>query len=245
MSKTGGSESDLVIIGAGMAATRLLETLRARGDQRRITVFGEEHSLPYNRILLSPLLAGEQSWPALQSHDAEWYRRNNIDLRIGQRVVAVDCEKKRLRCADGSELGYRQLVFATGSRAALPPIAGIRLPGVSVFRNREDVEALRRAAQAGGPAVVLGGGLLGIEAAVALAAQGMYVSLVQRGRLLMNRQLDETAAGWLQAALEQRGITVISGVAPEAVEGESRAEAVRLANGHRLPARAGGGGHWD
>src|SRR5262245_27905865 len=180
----------LIVIGSGMAAIRLVETLRRRGDRRSIAVLGAERSLPYNRIMLSPLLSGETAWQHLVSHSAEWYEQNAIDLHLGCAVSSIDCDLRRVHCADGFSVQYTDLVFATGSRAALPPLPGITLPGVSAFRDVDDVTRLQKAARQGGNAVVLGGGLLGLEAAVALAARGMQVTLVHRAPQLMNRQLD-------------------------------------------------------
>lgn len=228
---------DLVIIGSGMAAIRLVETLRRRGDRRSIAVLGAERSLPYNRIMLSPLLSGETAWQHLISHPAEWYEQNAIDLHLGCAVHAIDCALRRVHCADGFSLQYSDLVFATGSRAALPPLPGIDLPGVSAFRDVDDVARLQKAARQSGEAVVLGGGLLGLEAAVALAARGMRTTLIHRAPQLMNRQLDAVAASYLQSAIEQRGVNVITGRSPVAVVGDGRARAVMLDDGTELPAQ--------
>lgn len=229
---------DLVVIGSGMAAIRLVETLRRRGDRRSIAVLGAERSLPYNRIMLSPLLSGETAWQHLVSHPAEWYEQNNVDLHLGCAVGSIDRNLRRVHCVNGFSLQYTDLIFATGSRAALPPLPGIELRGVSAFRDVSDVERLQKAARQGGEAVVLGGGLLGLEAAVALAARGMQVTLVHRATQLMNRQLDAIAAGYLQNAIEQRGVTVVTGRAPVAVqETDGRASAVVLEGGTELAAQ--------
>lgn len=228
---------DLAIIGSGMAATRLVETLRRRGDRRSITLLGAERTLPYNRIMLSPLLAGETDWQQLISHPAEWYAQQRVDLRLGVAVSALDTQARRLRCADGFELAFDELVIATGSRSAKPALPGIDLPGVTGFRDFDDVTALQHAASRGGAAVVLGGGLLGLEAAVALAVRGLAVTLVHRAERLMNRQLDAVAAGYLQRAIEARGVRVCTGRAPLAVLGETAAEAVLLEGGERIEAQ--------
>lgn len=227
---------DLVIIGSGMAAARLVETLRRRGYHRSITLLGAERTLPYNRIMLSPLLAGEAEWQQLITRSAAWYEDNRIDLRLGAAAIEVNRAQKIVRCADGAELHYGELVFATGSRAALPPLPGIELPGVRGFRNFDDVTALQHASANGGNAVVLGGGLLGLEAAVALSARGMHVTLVHRSAQLMNRQLDTVAAHYLQAAIEKRGVAVRTGIAPVRVLGAEAPTAVELATGELLPA---------
>lgn len=226
----------LVIIGSGMAAARLVDALRRRGFGGSITLLGAERTLPYNRIMLSPLLAGEAEWQQLITRSAAWYEDNQIELRLGAAAVEVDREQKVVRCADGAELHYDALVFATGSRAALPPLPGIDLPGVKGFRNFDDVTALQHASSTGGDAVVLGGGLLGLEAAVALSARGMRVTLVHRSAQLMNRQLDAVAAAYLQAAIEKRGVVVRTGIAPARVLGTVSPTAVELANGEQLAA---------
>ncbi len=228
---------DLVVVGSGMAAIRLVETLRRRGDRRSIAVLGAERSLPYNRIMLSPLLSGETAWQHLVSHPAEWYEQNDIDLHLGCTVGSIDRDLRRVHCDNGTSLQYTDLVFATGSRAAMPPLPGIEMAGVSAFRDVQDVGCLQKAARLGGDAVVLGGGLLGLEAAVALAARGMRVTLVHRSAQLMNRQLDAVAAKYLQSAIEQRGVTVITGRAPISVKGEASATAVVLEDGAELPAQ--------
>src|SRR5690606_19042897 len=140
---------------------------------------------------------------------AAWYEQQDIELRLGAAAVALGPARKSVRCADGMQSCYGELVLATGSRAALPPLPGIELPGVLGFRNFDDVTALQHASARGGDAVVLGGGLLGLEAAVALAARGMQVTLVHRAPQLMNRQLDALAANYLQRAIETRGVNVI------------------------------------
>lgn len=235
-------QSDLVIIGSGMAAIRLVETLRRRGDRRSITVVGAEPSLPYNRILLSPLLAGELQWQQLISHDPDWYTQQQVDLLLGSPVTTVDIATRTLRCG-ATALAWRELVFATGSRPTRPAIPGIDLANVCGFRDVADVAFLQKAsglhAGGSGRAVVLGGGLLGLEAAAALAGRGMQVELVHRADRLMNRQLDATAAAYLTRAIAARGVAVHTGVAPAAIVADASGTAaagVQLADGRLLAA---------
>jgi nitrite reductase (NADH) large subunit len=235
-SASGVQHCDLAIIGSGLAAIRLVETLRRRGDRRSIVVLGAERALPYNRILLSPLLSGEIDWQQLVSHPAEWYGQQSVELRLGHRVAGIDRAARCIDCDNGYRLGYRQLVIATGSRAALPRIPGIDLAGVAVFREMDDVAQLQQAAGRGERVVVLGGGLLGLEAAVAMAARGASVTVVHRAGLLMNRQLDNVAADYLRRAIERRGVTIATGRAPVAIQGSSGVAGVLLDDGTQLEA---------
>ncbi|QFT84344.1 Nitrite reductase [NAD(P)H] [Halomonas sp. THAF12] len=232
----------LVIVGNGMAGQRLVEALVQReGAPRRITLIGAEACPAYNRILLSPLLAGEMEREALTLRDADWYAERGVELVLGERVERIDRAARRLTTVGGREIAYDRLVLATGSTPALPPVDGLELDGVHAFRDLDDAAALTRAAERGGRAVVIGGGLLGLEAAEGLrkrARAGLSVSVLQRASRLMNRQLDATAAGLLEAEFEGRGLEIVTGADLERLEddGRGRVSAVRLADGRRLPA---------
>lgn len=229
----------LVIVGNGMAGQRLVEGLvRRDGAPRRITLIGEEPCPAYNRILLSPLLAGELERDALTLRDADWYAAHGIELVLGERVESLDRATRRLTTDGGREVTYDRLVMATGSRPASPSVPGLELDGVHAFRDLDDAAALTRAAEDGGRAVVIGGGLLGLEAAEGLRKRGMAVHLVQRSERLMNRQLDVTAAALLEDALAGRGLEIVTGGRLEHLEddGHGRVTAVRLADGRRLSA---------
>ncbi|PMR69465.1 NAD(P)/FAD-dependent oxidoreductase [Halomonas heilongjiangensis] len=229
----------LVIVGNGMAGHRLVETLLKRDDRpARITVIGEERVAAYNRILLSPLLAGDMTRDALTLREADWYTEQGVELILGERVATLDCEARRLTTDAGRTLGYDRLVLATGSRPAMPPLPGLELDGVRAFRDLDDAAALTRTAEAGGNAVVIGGGLLGLEAAEGLRKRGMAVSLIQRDDRLMNRQLDATAATLLEAELTRRGLTIFTeaNIAALLDDGQGRVHEVRLEDGTRLPA---------
>jgi len=237
------SQTDhLVIIGNGMASQRLLDAL-VRHPQRphRITVVGEEPVPAYNRILLSPLLAGELAPEALTLQDASWYADNDVTLILGDRVTAIDRERRLLITHRGNTLRYDRLVLATGSRPALPAVPGITLDGVHTFRDLRDVSALEAIARQGGNAVVIGGGLLGLEAAEGLRKRGgraLTVSVLQRSHRLMNRQLDTTAAQLLEATLRERGILIETGASLAALEdnGQGQVQSVTLSDGRKLPA---------
>lgn len=229
----------LVIIGNGMASHRLVETLVKQPSRpQRITVIGAEPTPAYNRILLSPLLAGEMQRDALTLRDAQWYANQGITLILGEKVEALDRSRQTLTTDSGRSLDYDHLVIATGSHPALPDVPGIKLTGVHGFRDLQDADALTDIAQQGGDAVVIGGGLLGLEAAEGLRKRGnnIKVSVLQRSERLMNRQLDTTAAHLLQDELTQRGLQVITGAQLAWLEADTqgRVAKLHLADGRRL-----------
>lgn len=225
----------LVIIGNGMAGNRLAETLAVREAGWQVTIIGDEPVPHYNRIMLSPLLAGETTQAAITAHDEAWYRERGIRLRLGAPVTGIDRIRRRVSC-DGESIPYDALVLATGSRPAIPDLPGSTLDGVMGFRELADVQALQAARRHGEDVAVIGAGLLGIEAAVGLAAQGFRVRLLHRQAVLMNRQLDAAASSLLEHALRARGIAVHAGVRIEALFGNTRVESVVLGDGSTLPA---------
>ncbi|WP_249979126.1 NAD(P)/FAD-dependent oxidoreductase [Vreelandella olivaria] len=235
------SNDHLVIIGNGMASHRLIETLVCHTQRpQHITVIGEESVPAYNRILLSPLLAGELNPQELTLRGQTWYAEQGITLRLGEAVIAIHPGARRITTTQG-ELHYDCLVIATGSQPTLPNVPGITLEGVHTFRDLRDAEALAAIAQRGGDAVVIGGGLLGLEAAEGLrkrAGKALNVSVLQRSERLMNRQLDDTAANLLQHTLTERGLNIITHASPTALEdnGHGYVQAVQLSDGRRLPA---------
>ena len=197
----------LVVVGNGMAGCRTLEELLAIApDLYRITVFGAEPHGNYNRIQLSPVLAGETTLDAIMLNDLGWYARHGIELHAGRRIVAIDRRRRRVVADDGSEAPYDRLLLATGAQPILLPVPGHDLPGVLAYRTIADTQAMIDAAAPGRRAVVVGGGLLGLEAAHGLRARGMEVSVVHLAPWLMERQLDRDAAALLQRSLESRGL---------------------------------------
>lgn len=230
--------SSLVVVGNGMAAMRTIEALLERAPGRyRITVFGAERHGNYNRIQLSPLLAGSRTADQIMLHRPDWYREHDIAIHLGDPVVEIDRRHRRVRAESGLEVHYDRLLIATGSQPFIPPIAGVELAGVRAFRNLDDVAFLQACAAAGGQAVVIGGGLLGLEAACGLQQQGMQVTVVHLMPRLMERQLDDRAAALLQGVIEARGIRVCLSASTEALDGESgRVRQVRLADGRSLAA---------
>ncbi len=227
----------LVVVGNGMAGMRTVEALIKRAPGRYdITVFGAEPQVNYSRILLSTLLAGEMAADEIVLHPRPWYERNGVTLHAGDPVVALDPAARTVTSASGRTVDYDRLLLATGSRPLAPPIPGLDLPGVCPFRTIKDVEAMIDASTRHARAVVIGGGLLGLEAAWGLKRRGMAVTVVHLMPTLMERQLDATAGQLLQHDLERRGVAVVPLAQTEEIRGRERAETVRLADGRDLPA---------
>jgi nitrite reductase (NADH) large subunit len=202
----------LVVIGNGMAGCRAVEEILARDpDRYDITIFGAEPRVNYNRIMLSPVLAGEKTFDEIVINTAEWYADNAITLISGDPVVHVDRETRQVVARSGHIESFDKLLIATGSDPFVIPVPGHDLPGVVTFRDLDDVDKMLAAAEQGGSAVVIGGGLLGLEAAHGLSLRGMQVTVLHLMPTLMERQLDE-AAGWLlKSELERRGQTILTG----------------------------------
>jgi nitrite reductase (NADH) large subunit len=236
-------KSQLVMVGNGMAGVRTLEELlKLAPDLYDITVFGAEPHPNYNRILLSPVLAGEQTLDEIVLNDWAWYRDNGIMLHAGVTVTEVD---RRLRVVRGTnsagkvvEAPYDRLIMATGSNPFMLPIPGKELEGVLAYRDIADTQAMIDAATKYRHAVVIGGGLLGLEAANGLMKRGMTVSVVHVAPWLMERQLDTVAGQLLQASLEARGMTFLMGAQTQALVGNEagRVRAVRFKDGSEVPA---------
>jgi nitrite reductase (NADH) large subunit len=227
----------LVLVGNGMAGMRMVDEVLARSRERfEIEVIGAEPHPNYNRILLSSVLAGEKEIDDIVLHSRQWYAQNDIKLNLGETAVKLDTNAKTVTSASGRVTGYDKLVLATGSRPLVPPIAGLELPGVCAFRNIADLELMREASRHGGRAIVVGGGLLGLEAAFGLMRRGMTVTVLHLMPSLMERQLDEAAGLLLQRDLERSGIIVLTKAHTEAIVGDNRVKAVQLADGRKLPA---------
>jgi nitrite reductase [NAD(P)H] large subunit len=202
-----GPKMKLVMVGNGMAGVRTLEELlKLAPDLYDITVFGAEPHPNYNRILLSPVLAGEQTVDDIILNPADWYAENNIHLHLGKPVVKIDRSSRYVEAGDGTRAEYDRLLLATGSSPFMLPVPGADLPGVISFRDIADVDAMIDASIQYRHAVVIGGGLLGLEAANGLMKRGMDITVVHIGPWLMERQLDEPAARLLQKSLEAKGM---------------------------------------
>jgi len=226
----------LVIVGAGMASGRVIDHLvETAPDAFDITLVNAEPRGNYNRIMLSPVLSGEKAYDDIVTHDDAFYARHGIATRFGTAVTAIDRRAKTVTV--GAEaLPYDKLLIATGSAPFIIPVPGRELPGVLTYRDLDDTNAMIAAASRGGKAVVIGGGLLGLEAAAGLAERGMDVTVLHLMGHLMERQLDPAAGYLLRRDLEARGITVRTQAVTKAIIGDGRAEAVVLEDGTTLPA---------
>jgi nitrite reductase (NADH) large subunit len=224
----------LVCVGNGMAGMRALEELlKLAPDLYDITVFGAEPHPNYNRIMLSPVLAGEQTLQEIVLNDLDWYAQHNITLHLGKKVTEINRIKRVVLTEDGTAAEYDRLLLATGSNPILLPIPGMTLPGVLTYRDIADTEGMIAATAQYKKAVVIGGGLLGLEAANGLKLRGMDVTVVHLADWLMERQLDRTASRLLQATLEKKGLKFrLATQTAELVAGESgRVAAVRFKDG--------------
>jgi len=227
----------LVVVGNGMAGMRTVEELLALApDLYDITVFGAEPRVNYNRIMLSPVLAGEKTFDEILLHPRSWYEEQGITLHAGDPVVAIDRKRRTVRARSGKEVQYDRLLLATGSQPFIVPVPGSDLPGVVGFRDLDDVDTMLQAARDGKHAVVIGGGLLGLEAANGLLRQGMDVTVVHLTQSLLNQQLDVDASLLLKSALEGRGLRILLGAQTEAILGDGKVQGVRFTDGLEVPA---------
>jgi len=227
----------LVIIGNGMAAARLCEELSRQALGRyAVAVIGEEPRLAYNRVLLSSVLAGETASDDIALRPARWWRDRGVTLQYGCAAAAIDPTARSVTLADGRVLGYAKLVLATGSRPIRLPVPGSDLEGVLTFRDLADVASISHAGRNGSRVVVIGGGLLGLEAAYGLAKAGARVTLVHLMDRLMERQLDGPAAAMLKRAVEAKGIEVLLNVETARFVGDGAVAGVELKDGRILAA---------
>jgi len=227
----------LIVIGNGMAAARLVEELAKRALGRyAVAVIGDEPRLAYNRVLLSALLAEEVGFCDIELKPARWWRDRGVTLRYGVRATAVDPIAREVTLSSGTRLSFSKLVFATGSQPIKLAIPGMDLPGVLTFRDIDDVNTIAKAARA--RVVVIGGGLLGLEAAYGLAKARAHVTVLHLMDRLMERQLDERAARLLKRAVEAKGIAVHLEAETTRIIGNGRVEAVELRDGSVIPADA-------
>ncbi len=229
---------ELIVVGNGMAGARVVEEILARGGGQRfrITMFGDEPYGNYNRIMLSHVLAGEGT-DEIYLNPVEWYADNDVTLHAGVRVVRIDRFARKVFADDGTVLGYDKLIIATGSRTFFPPMEGMWVddrtltPGVFGFRTMDDTTAMLSYARGRRSAVVIGGGLLGLEAAYGLGRHGLDVRVVQSGPVLMNQQLDADAGAILRRVVEGLGISVQTGQRPSAIRSAGAVTGVVFGDG--------------
>ena len=230
----------LVMVGNGMAGVRTLEELiKIAPDVYDITVFGAEPYANYNRILLSPVLAGEQTIQDIMLNDVDWYADNDITLHLGKTISRIDRVRRTVVAEDGTEAQYDRLLLATGSTPFMLPVPGKDLKGVISYRDIHDTNAMIAAAQAHTHAVVIGGGLLGLEAANGLKLRGMDVTVVHLPGWLMERQLDPVAGKMLQKSLEDRGLKFLLAKNTQELVGDEngQVQAIRFNDGLEVPAQ--------
>ncbi|MFM2422433.1 MAG: hypothetical protein RL291_963 [Pseudomonadota bacterium] len=231
------AKQKLVVIGNGMAPGRALEKLFEQAPSAYdVTIFNAEPRVNYDRIMLSPVLSGEKTFEQIVIHGDGWYVKHGVTLYKGATVTEINRKAKTVTTARGHTVSYDKLLIATGSLPIIIPVPGHKLAGVLSYRDLDDVEAMLIAAKSRGKAVVIGGGLLGLEAAVGLKERGMDVTVVHLAPTLMERQLDQPAGHLLQRAIEARGIKVLVKANTKAILGEKSVEAVLLDDGTRLPA---------
>jgi nitrite reductase (NADH) large subunit len=229
----------LVIVGNGMAAARLVDELAKTALGRyAIAVIGEEPRLAYNRVLLSSVLAGETASHDIELRPADWWRDRGVTLKYGCAATAIDVGRRELKIAGEESITYSKLVLATGSTPLRLNVPGAELAGVHTFRDSRDVDLLLTLAAQGKRVVVVGGGLLGLEAAYGLAKAGAAVTLIHLMDRLMERQLDQPAAELLKSLVERKGIAILLNANTARIVGETRVEGVELADGRRIDADA-------
>jgi nitrite reductase (NADH) large subunit len=225
----------LIVVGAGMAAVRFVEELTAASPGRfAIRVIGEEAGLAYNRVLLSSVLASDVAIEDIELKPAQWWRDAGVEVLSGCKVSKIDANRQCILLESGKHVHYSRLVLATGSRALRLPIEGSNLPGVYTFRDVSDVEALAKVGSARKKVLVIGGGLLGLEAAYGLAKRGAEVTLVHVMDRLMERQLDATGGALLARLVSTKGVRVQLNVHATRIRGRERVEGVEFADGSKI-----------
>ncbi|MDH4414451.1 MAG: nitrite reductase large subunit NirB [Rhizobium sp.] len=222
----------LVIIGNGMAPGRMLEELFEKAPGLYdVTIFNAEPRVNYDRIMLSPVLSGEKAYEDIVIHDDAWYAAHGVTLHKGAKVTEIDRQAKTVTSANGITVSYDKLVVATGSLPFIIPVPGHQLPGVLAYRDLDDVEKMLEIAEGKGRAIVIGAGLLGLEAAYGLKRQGMEVTVIHLMPTIMERQLDPAAAYLLEKALAERGIEIITKANTKQILGIDKVEGIELEDG--------------
>jgi 3-phenylpropionate/trans-cinnamate dioxygenase ferredoxin reductase subunit len=229
----------VVIIGAGQAAAQAVTTLRAKGFDGPVIIFGDEAHPPYQRPPLSKaFLSGEMSADRLELKGTHFYEQHNVDLRLGARVLRLDPRERKVELSGGASVAYDSLLLATGARARRIPIAGADLQGVHSIRGIDDAAALREALPPGARLIIIGGGYIGLEVAAKARQLGAAVTVVESQERVLARCVATPLSEFLTAQHRAQGVEILTGAGVDAIEGSDRAEAVRLADGRRLEADA-------
>ena len=228
------TQEKFVIVGGGIAALSAAQAIRERNKTASITMVTDEPVLPYYRPMLSDYLSEDLSDERLFVQDQAWYSENRIEVLTGKRVTKLDSKSRQVETQDGMVISYDKLIIATGAYSFVPPIPGADLKGVYTLRNLEDARQLKDALKTAKKAVVIGGGVLGLEAVEEMVSLGIQVAVVEHNDRLMPRQLDPQASGMLKELMEAKGIALYLGVSTEEIVGENTVEGVRLNNGQTI-----------
>ncbi|WP_269758178.1 NAD(P)/FAD-dependent oxidoreductase [Thalassobacillus sp. C254] len=230
-------KNKLVLVGNGMAGLHCIEELlKIDNEKYEITIFGSEPHINYNRIMLSSLLQGSSTVEEITLNDWQWYQDNNITLYTGEKVLQIDSENQMIVTDKGREVDYDRLILATGSVPFILPLPGVEKEGIISFRTIEDCEQMIKASKTVNKAVVIGGGLLGLEAAKGLLNRGMEVAVVHRDDYLMNNQLDRMAGEMLQRELESQGMKFYLSKNTKEFLGEDHVTGLQFEDGEKIEA---------
>ncbi len=232
---TSGAREEIVVIGGGAAGIAAVEAIRRTSANANITLLSKEPHPPYYRLNLTRLLAGEITETALPIHPENWYRENEIDLALGAEVSAISLDNGRIRLKNGETAAYDKLVLTAGAHPFTPPIPGVRMEGVTTLRSLEDVRTINHEARGAESIVVIGGGILGLEIAGALAGRSQNITVLEGFDWLMPRQLNRKAASLLQDHLRGLGVDLKTGVMVDELVGDERVAGVLLKNGETVP----------
>lgn len=226
----------VVVIGTGHAGLSAASTMRSASSAAQITLVSDESHPPYQRLNLTRYLAGELSVEQLPQHPATWYEEHNLSLLLGRKVERVDLGRQCIALDDGRTIPFDKLILATGATAIVPPIPGANADDVRCLRTLDDAQAILGQAKPGARCVCIGGGILGLEAAGALARRGVEVTVIEGQKWLLSRQLNERAARVLEKHVAKLGIRLCHGAGVARIVGEGRAHSVELQDGSSLPA---------
>lgn len=225
-----------IIIGGGIAGVSAAEAIHAEQPESDITLISEEPNLPYFRMSLTRYLAGEVEREKLELHNQQWYLQNHITILVNTHVDSIDAQNKQVSLANGQQLSYDKLILASGAHPNVPPFPGRELKGAQTLRTLEDADLVMEVARKKARIVCIGGGLLGLEVAGAVARQEAKVTVLEGLNWLLPRQLDADASAILKDIIEKLGIRVIVPAVTKALHGEGKVESVELGDGQILPA---------